>query len=119
MLHTPDLPGRDYVVITSAGFSLYWIAPLAFVAFPPHALEAVPPWSRMRVAAAGAWHNILSYGVMWALRASGIGVLVLEMLAWPLWENLDGTGLLVLGVDVVSFDSGAIEKRPTQYKAMH
>lgn len=88
--------------MSSAGLALYWIIPSAFVALSSASLENIPPWSRIRIASSGAWHNLVSWAILWLLGSSRLLPYAANALAWPLWENMDGHGRVVLHIDIVS-----------------
>ncbi|EIM83886.1 uncharacterized protein STEHIDRAFT_113130 [Stereum hirsutum FP-91666 SS1] len=81
----------DSLPLTSLGVSLTVLIPSAFVALPSASLLSLPSRARARIAAAGAWHNL----VFW-------GMLVLAGWMWnPLWiwEDVSDLGKIVIGVD--------------------
>ncbi len=59
-----DVPDRDGVPLQSLGVSLTLLLPAAFVAFPIHALTALAPRVRARIAAAGPFFSALLYLVL-------------------------------------------------------
>ncbi|KAH9942695.1 hypothetical protein B0H21DRAFT_750382 [Amylocystis lapponica] len=57
----------DSIPLLSAGASLILILPSAFVALPAAEISALPSLPRLRIVAAGAFHNLL----LWALLIAG------------------------------------------------
>ena len=56
------------------------------------------PWSTLRVAAAGAWHNLIFWAIILAAASLGIGKLFLS----GLWKDVSHFGNVVVDVDEVS-----------------
>jgi S2P endopeptidase len=93
---------RDAVPMHSAGFSLFCVLPSAFVSLSSPSLDALPPWPRIRIAAAGAWHNLIFWIILWLAVSSGLAQSVGSAIAWPFWRDVKGGGRAVIHVDIVS-----------------
>ncbi|EMD32425.1 hypothetical protein CERSUDRAFT_99509 [Gelatoporia subvermispora B] len=63
----------DSVPLLSTGASLTLLLPSAFVALPASATRALPAPARLRLIAAGAFHNLLLYLFLVALAHLGLG----------------------------------------------
>lgn len=92
---------RDSVPVLSAGFSLHWIVPSAFLSLASSSLDAASPWSRIRIAASGAWHNMVLWGVLWLAGSSGFLQFAGYIVALPLWKSVEGEGRIVVHIDDV------------------
>ena len=70
--------------------------PSAFTSLSP-SLKSLKPSARMRIVAAGAWHNLLFYGLIYVLRSGYFDE------AWSMfgWEDASDLGKVVLSVDSV------------------
>ncbi|EJD40780.1 hypothetical protein AURDEDRAFT_146324 [Auricularia subglabra TFB-10046 SS5] len=66
----------------------------AFVSLLPHPEEAKYPWTRLRNASAGTWHNIIMWLVLWAACQLGVHTSVREVL----WRDVLSDGLAILSV---------------------
>jgi len=86
----------------SAGFSLFYVLPSAFVSLSSSSLEVRLPWPRIRIAAAGAWHNLVFWAMLWLTASLGLTQLVGNVIAWPFWRNVEGSGRAVIHIDTVS-----------------
>lgn len=93
---------RDSVPVLSAGFSLHWIIPSAFLSLASSSLDAANPWSRIRIAASGAWHNLVLWGILWLAGSSGILQFSGYLAASPFWRSVEGEGRIVVHIDDVS-----------------
>lgn len=97
---------RDSVPVLSAGFSLHWIIPSAFLSLASTSLDAASPWARVRIAASGAWHNLVLWGILWLAGSSGILKLTGHLVATPFWRSVEGEGRSVVHIDdVCSYDA--------------
>lgn len=92
---------RDAVPMHSAGFSLFCWIPSAFVSLSSPSLSALPSWPRIRIAAAGAWHNLIFWIILWLAVSSGLAQSVGKAIAWPFCRNVKGAGRAVIHVDIV------------------
>nr|GAT58853.1 ham group protein [Mycena chlorophos] len=83
----------DAVPIVSAGASFTIAIPAAFVSFPAAAMDALRPWARARIIAAGPFHNL----VFWLV------LLATERLARPiaplLYRDISNVGRVVKNID--------------------
>ncbi|KAG5645952.1 hypothetical protein DXG03_004744 [Asterophora parasitica] len=88
----------DAIPILSAGLSLTFIIPSAFVSFSAYALDALAPRARARIIAAGPFHNI----VLWVLLVS-LSYTPFARIFWSLgYRDVSATGQIVVGVDAHS-----------------
>jgi len=86
------------VPMLSAGISLNVIFPSAFVSLSSVTLKALPPWPRIRIAAGGAWHNILFWALLWFVSFSGITAGAGRALGWLGWRYVGDIGRVVLSI---------------------
>ncbi|CCM06296.1 uncharacterized protein FIBRA_08547 [Fibroporia radiculosa] len=86
----------DSVPLLSTGFSLTLVFPSAFVGLSAPATAALPPPARMRLASAGAFHNLVLCAVLAAAAALRTGHAL-----WPLlgYTDVSTWGRVVVGVD--------------------
>ncbi|CCA68088.1 hypothetical protein PIIN_01956 [Serendipita indica DSM 11827] len=54
----------ESVRVTSTGFHLHIAIPTFFVSLSPSSVGTLPNAARLRIATAGAWHNIITWGVL-------------------------------------------------------
>lgn len=92
--------------MSSAGISLHWILPSAFVSLSPASLGNSSPWSQIRIAAGGAWHNWLLWAAL--LLPSMIGMCGTNLLLWPAYENMVGAGRVVVSIARVRYNGGRL-----------
>lgn len=88
----------DSLTVHSIGASLTLVIPSAFVALSPISDSVDQRLPRLRVISAGAWHNLLLWGVLYFATVAGIGH------AWTYlgWSDISSRGRAVVGVDAVS-----------------
>ena len=80
------------------GFSLTVVLPSAFVALPSAAIHALQPPARLRIVAAGAFHNLLFWLVLQSLAWSQLSSAI-----WSLvYRDTLSFGRVVVDVDTVS-----------------
>lgn len=89
----------DAVPIMSAGASFTVVVPAAFVAFSATALEALKPFARSRIIAAGPFHNFVFWGLLLVSDRIGTG----EFLTRVVYRDVSHLGRVVVGIDGVSF----------------
>ncbi|KAG8736139.1 hypothetical protein FRC12_017757 [Ceratobasidium sp. 428] len=94
----------ENVPIHSVGLGLFVCLPSAFVSLSSVAFEKLPPLPRMRIAAAGAYHNLALWFILAILGWSGLGKLLSQ--GWTGWGTSFGPYKHVndLGVSVQSID---------------
>ncbi|QRW15380.1 membrane-bound transcription factor site-2 protease [Ceratobasidium sp. AG-Ba] len=97
----------ENVPIHSVGLGLLFCLPSAFVSLNSITFDKLPPLSRMRLAAAGAYHNVVLWTTIAALGWSGLGQVLNE--GWTGWgtpfslyKHVDGLGVAVRSVEVGS-----------------
>lgn len=95
-------PFRSAVPLISVGASINWIIPSAHIGLSPTVLHELHPWAQIRVAAGGAWHNIVLWVVLWLSMWSGALPYAGKLAAWPLFIDYRLVGRVVLSVDPVS-----------------
>lgn len=89
---------RNGVPMLSAGISFNVIFPSAFVSLSSATLKALPPWPRIRIAAGGAWHNILFWALLWFASFSGITAGAGRAVGWLGWRYVGDIGRVVLSI---------------------
>ncbi|KAJ7176575.1 hypothetical protein C8R46DRAFT_39915 [Mycena filopes] len=85
----------DAVPILSAGASFTVVVPAAFVTFPSTALEALKPFARSRIIAAGPFHNLVFWGLLLLTDRAGVGVFFTRTLYRDVWNE----GRVVVSID--------------------
>ena len=87
----------DAFTLDSIGFALTLFIPSAFVALSPTSADNDSS-ARLRVIAAGAWHNLMTWIVLYFLTASGVKGL------WTLvgYDDISWRGVAVTGIESVS-----------------
>ena len=95
--HLTWYTNRDAVSLHSVGASITAILPSAFVSLSP-SLSSSAAAVKLRVIAAGAWHNLVLCFLIWLSYYAN-----LER-AWSMvgWKNMSDSGVIVLGVESVS-----------------
>ncbi|KIY52206.1 peptidase M50 [Fistulina hepatica ATCC 64428] len=84
----------EQVPVTSAGFSLLVVIPSAFVSMTTTAFDTVSSRARLRIIAAGPWHNALLFATILVAK---------QMAGWVVsYEDVGGLGLFVAEVDAES-----------------
>ena len=93
------LSTSDSVRLHSTGISLTVVIPSAFVSLSSSSLSLLSPRSRLRIACAGAWHNLL----LWLVLAF-VSWTHFEQLVWHMagWKDVSDHGRSVIEVDFVS-----------------
>ncbi|TFK47327.1 hypothetical protein OE88DRAFT_792725 [Heliocybe sulcata] len=86
----------ETIPLLSVGFSLTLLLPSFFVKLPLPALDSLPPLSRMRIIAAGAFHNLVTYIVLFVFISSGVGKTGWRLLGY---EDVSAYGRVVTGLD--------------------
>jgi S2P endopeptidase len=88
---------RESASLDSVGIALTVFLPSAFVALSPMS-DSITYVPRLRIIAAGAWHNLLAWILLYLLSSSGSEKL------WPLlgYDDVSNRGLAVLDVENVS-----------------
>ena len=90
---------REGVPILSVGVSLLIFLPSVFVKLPLAAVETLAPASRLRVVAAGPFHNLIFWCLLVVAGYAGIGAAF-----WSIsYRNLSTIGKVVVNVEPVSF----------------
>lgn len=90
----------DAVPIMSAGASFTVLVPAAFVAFSTTALEALEPFAKSRIIAAGPFHNLVFWCLLLLVDRVGTG----EILTRTMYRDVSDVGRVVMGIDGVSSD---------------
>ncbi|KAJ7489474.1 hypothetical protein FB451DRAFT_1225027 [Mycena latifolia] len=85
----------DAVPIMTAGASFTVVVPAAFVTFPATALEALKPFARSRIIAAGPFHNLVFWGLLLLVGRVGIG----DFFARVMYRDVSDVGRVVVGID--------------------
>ncbi|KAH8109491.1 hypothetical protein DFH11DRAFT_1627687 [Phellopilus nigrolimitatus] len=87
----------DSLPLHAIGASITIVLPSAFVSLSP-SLKSLPAVSRLRIVAAGAWHNLLLWGLIYLASIAGAGSL------WSAigWSDVQASGLVVLGIEEYS-----------------
>ncbi|KAJ7040818.1 hypothetical protein C8F04DRAFT_1253726 [Mycena alexandri] len=85
----------DAVPIMSAGASFTVVVPAAFVTFPSTALEALKPFARSRIIAAGPFHNLVLWGLLFLVGRAGIG----GFLSRTMYRDVADVGRVVVAID--------------------
>lgn len=88
---------RDAVTLHSVGVSLTLVLPSAFVSLSP-SLSTYSAPTKLRIIAAGAWHNLVLCAMIWSASFFGAGKL------WTRvgWKDVSDIGVVVLRVEPVS-----------------
>jgi S2P endopeptidase len=90
---------RDSIPLISVGASLFVFLPTTFVKLSSVALNSLLPAGRIRVIAAGSFHNLLLWSLLIVLCKSGIGTLL-----WSIpYRNISSLGRVVTNVEPVSW----------------
>jgi hypothetical protein len=89
---------RDCVPLTSAGASLVVLIPSAFISLSSGVLSRLPAAGRLRVASAGAYHNILIFAIISFLGWTRFGNRILAIG----YEDVSRLGVVVNSIDSVS-----------------
>jgi S2P endopeptidase len=74
------------------------VLPAAFVALDAPTLQSKGSKERLRVIAAGAFHNIVCYGILLAWTWLGIGVVLLPVFGY---DDVSKLGVVVLDIEQV------------------
>jgi S2P endopeptidase len=82
-----------------AGASFTVVIPAAFVSFPSTALEALRPFARSRIIAAGPFHNFVLWTLLVLVDRAGMG----DFLTRTVYRDVSHIGRVVVGMDGVSF----------------
>ncbi|KAF8201041.1 hypothetical protein K438DRAFT_1821267 [Mycena galopus ATCC 62051] len=85
----------DAVPIMSAGASFTVVIPAAFVSFPSTALEALKPFARSRIIAAGPFHNLVFWSLLLLVDRVGTG----DFLTRTIYREVSDIGRVVVGMD--------------------
>ncbi|KAF7368996.1 Histone acetyltransferase [Mycena venus] len=85
----------DAVPIVSAGASFTIVIPAAFVSFPSTALEALEPFARSRIIAAGPFHNLMFWFLLVLVDRAGTG----GFLTHAIYRDVSDVGRVVVGID--------------------
>ncbi|KAJ7705293.1 hypothetical protein B0H17DRAFT_1037545 [Mycena rosella] len=85
----------DAVPIMTAGASFTVVVPAAFVTFPATALEALKPFARSRIIAAGPFHNLVFWCFLLLVGRIGAG----DFLTHMLYRDVSNVGRVVVGID--------------------
>ncbi|KAJ6504274.1 hypothetical protein C8R47DRAFT_1104935 [Mycena vitilis] len=85
----------DAVPILSAGASFTVVVPAAFVAFPATALEALKPFARSRIIAAGPFHNLIFWSLLVLMDRVGTG----SFLTRTIYRDVSDLGRVVVDID--------------------
>ena len=88
---------RDGVPLTSAGASLLVLLPSAFVSISSGTMLRLPAMGRLRIASAGAYHNILIFVIVLLLERTGFGSTMLSIG----YEDISQLGKVVISIDSV------------------
>lgn len=89
---------RESVPLLSVGASLMVLLPAAHVALPSAAVERLSPRSRLRVIAAGALHNLVTWIILWLLATLGLGGFLWSCLGY---RDIGTYGRVVVALDEV------------------
>ena len=94
------LGSSESVPLLFSGASFTFIIPSAFVTLSASALTELTPRRRLRIIAAGPFHNILLWCILLTVKQTGLGSVI-----WTVgYRNLGPIGKIVLRVDHVSND---------------
>ncbi|KAJ7853498.1 hypothetical protein B0H14DRAFT_782643 [Mycena olivaceomarginata] len=85
----------DAIPIMSAGASFTVVIPAAFVSFPSTALEALRPFARSRIIAAGPFHNFVFWTLLVLVDRAGMG----DFLTRTVYRDVSHIGRVVVGID--------------------
>ncbi|KAJ7254704.1 hypothetical protein B0H12DRAFT_1114912 [Mycena haematopus] len=85
----------DAVPIISAGVSITIVIPAAFVTFPTTTLEALKSFARSRIIAAGPFHNLVFWFLLFLVDRAGTG----DFLTHTLYREVSDIGRVVVGMD--------------------
>lgn len=90
---------RESISILSVGLSFVVALPSAFIVLPSVSVEALKPIGRLRIVAAGPFHNLVFWILLVAGSWMGIG-----RVGWGLmgYEDVTGLGRVVVGLESVS-----------------
>ncbi|KAJ7198766.1 hypothetical protein GGX14DRAFT_699937 [Mycena pura] len=83
------------VPIVSAGASFTVVVPAAFVTFPTTAMEALRPWPRSQIIAAGPFHNLVFWALLLLVDHLGTGDLLMRLL----YRDISDLGRVVMHTD--------------------
>lgn len=92
-----DLHIRRRVPILFSGVSITVILPSAFVVFPTARLEGLPSIDYLRILAAGCFHNLVFWCLLYLVTWSKIGTVFSGLI----FEDISGLGRVVVEVDSV------------------
>jgi S2P endopeptidase len=88
---------RDSVPLLSTGASVLILLPSAFVSLSSSAVDALEPFSRLRIVAAGPFHNLIFWCVLVAATKVGIGSVI-----WSIpYIDISSRGRVAVTVDQV------------------
>ena len=94
------LRSSESVPLLLSGASFIFIIPSAFVTLSASALTELTPRRRLRIIAAGPFHNILLWCILLTVKQMGLGSVI-----WTIgYRNLGPIGRIVVRVDHVSND---------------
>lgn len=92
-----DLHIRRRVPILFSGVSITVILPSAFVVFPTARLEGLPSLDCLRILAAGCFHNLVFWCLLYLVTWTKIG----SIFSGLMFEDISGLGRVVVEVDSV------------------
>jgi len=84
------------IPVTSVGVSLTMIFPSAFVALPLTATQDLPTRSRLRIVAAGPFHNLLLWLLLAFISWAGVGRSLFSLAGY---QDTSNYGLVIVAVD--------------------
>lgn len=99
---------RDSVPLLHAGASVFVFMPSAFVTFPSTALEGLAPLRRLRIIAAGPFHNLVFWCLIMLAGQIGLGTVLVSITGY---KDVSAFGRVVVQVDNVS-------SLPTAYRRL-
>ncbi|KAJ6567754.1 hypothetical protein DFH09DRAFT_1034204 [Mycena vulgaris] len=85
----------DAVPMMAAGASFTLVVPAAFVTFPAASLEALKPFARSRIIAAGPFHNLVFWCLLFLVGRAGMG----DFLTRMVYRDVSDLGRVVVGID--------------------
>jgi S2P endopeptidase len=87
---------RDNVQLLSTGFSLtLLVLPAAFVSLASSDLQNLRPRQKIRIIAAGPYHNLVAWLVFYALSYLGLGTALLSLS----YRNVSAIGRVIISVE--------------------